>query len=67
MDLVMDDRRPLPMALLRSGVPLSLLLDLAYGPDSAYVLASEAGGQPVRTARSNASRSAAPTGPICLA
>lgn len=63
MDLVMDDRRLTPMALLRSGVPLSLLLDLAYGPDSAHVLASEQGRQPVSTARSKASRSARPTGP----
>jgi hypothetical protein len=32
---------PTPMALLRSGVPLSLLLDLAFGPDSAHVLRTE--------------------------
>jgi hypothetical protein len=35
------DRRPSPMALLRSGVPLSLLLDLAFGPDSEHVLVTE--------------------------
>jgi hypothetical protein len=29
------------MALLRSGVPLSLLLDLAYGPRSEELLATE--------------------------
>ena len=32
---------PSPMALLRSGVPLSLLLDLAFGPDSEQVLRTE--------------------------
>lgn len=67
MDLVMDDRHPMPMALLRSGVPLSLLLDLAYGPDSAHVLRSEPLRQPATTARSNAFRSAAPTGPTSFA
>ena len=36
-----EDRCPSPMALLRSGVPLSLLLDLAFGPDSEQVLRSE--------------------------
>ena len=35
------DRCPPPMALLRSGVPLSLLLDLAFGPDSEEVLRTE--------------------------
>jgi hypothetical protein len=29
------------MALLRSGVPLSLLIDLAFGPDSEQVLRTE--------------------------
>lgn len=29
------------MSLLRSGVPLSLLLDLAFGPDSEQVLRTE--------------------------
>ena len=41
MDQVTDGRCPSPMALLRAGVPLSLLLDLAFGPDSAQVLATE--------------------------
>jgi hypothetical protein len=38
---VEQDRCPLPLALLRSGVPLSLLLDLAFGPDSQHVLRTE--------------------------
>lgn len=37
----LDDGCPSPMALLRSGVPLSLLLDLAFGPDSEHVLVTE--------------------------
>lgn len=47
MQHVTDDRCPTPMALLRSGVPLSLLLDLAFGPDSVHVLVSEQSGRPV--------------------
>jgi hypothetical protein len=34
------------MALLRSGVPLSLLLDLAYGPRSEELLAAERRARP---------------------
>ncbi len=34
------------MALLRSGVPLSLLLDLAYGPRSEELLVEERPGRP---------------------
>lgn len=30
-----------PMALLENGIPLSLLLDLVLGPDSADLLAHE--------------------------
>ena len=48
-----EDRCPTPMALLRSGVPLSLLLDLAFGADSAHVLRTEPSrhrGRGVRTA-----------------
>jgi hypothetical protein len=47
MDQAKDDRCPTPMALLRSRVPLSLLLDLTYGPDSRHVLATEPAGRPV--------------------
>ena len=31
-----------PMALLESGIPLSLLLDLVLGPDSEALMADEA-------------------------
>ena len=41
MNPVEHDRCPSPMALLRSGVPLSLLLDLAFGPDSEQVLRTD--------------------------
>lgn len=30
-----------PMRLLENGIPLSLLLDLAFGPESAELLAQE--------------------------
>ncbi len=30
-----------PMALLADGIPLTLLLDLAFGPDSEHLLATE--------------------------
>jgi hypothetical protein len=46
------------MALLRSGVPLSLLLDLAFGPDSEQVLRTE----PPRS-RSHPRRPADPSRP----
>lgn len=35
-----------PMALLASGIPLSLLLDLALGPDSEALLALEEEPEP---------------------
>ncbi len=41
MNPVEQGHYPSPMALLRSGVPLSLLLDLAFGPDSEQVLETE--------------------------
>ena len=41
MSSLETDRFPTPMALLRTGVPLSLLLDLAFGPDSEHVLRTE--------------------------
>ena len=42
-----------PMALLASGVPLTLLLDLVLGPQSADLLEHESpASQPVRTAAS---------------
>lgn len=47
MEVVADDPCPMPMALLRRGVPLSLLMDLAFGPDSEHVLTTEPGGRPV--------------------
>ena len=47
MNQVTDDRCPSPMALLACGVPLSLLLDLAFGPDSEQVLITEPPGRPV--------------------
>ena len=37
---------PAPMALLSSGVPLSLLLDLVLGPDSEDLLSHERVPQP---------------------
>jgi len=37
----MDDGPARPMALLAGGVPLSLLLDLALGPDSEAKLHAE--------------------------
>lgn len=36
--------RPTPMSLLEHGVPLSLLLDLAFGPRSEELLRDERGG-----------------------
>ena len=41
MEQLEHERFPPPMTLLRSGVPLSLLLDLAFGPDSEQVLRTE--------------------------
>ena len=46
MNQVTDDRCPSPMALLGCGVPLSLLLDLAFGPDSEQVLRNDPPGRP---------------------
>ena len=39
-----------PMDLLASGIPLSLLIDLAWGPDSAELLREEAHPEPVLSA-----------------
>jgi hypothetical protein len=40
---IVDDR-PLVMRLLAAGIPLSLLVDLAFGPDSEAVALSERAG-----------------------
>lgn len=38
--------RPTPMSLLEHGVPLTLLLDLAFGPRSEELLQAERGAVP---------------------
>ena len=44
-----------PMALLASGIPLTLLLDLVCGPDSADLLVNEAATPPRTVHRATAS------------
>ncbi len=43
---VPERRTATPMALLANGVPLSLLLDLAFGPRSEELLREEVGALP---------------------
>jgi hypothetical protein len=50
-DVVRDQERLRPMALLQQGVPLSLLLDLVLGPRSEELLVEEhRGSAPLATA-----------------
>lgn len=42
--------RPTPMSLLEHGVPLTLLLDLAFGPRSEELLQAERGSVPPQRA-----------------
>ena len=48
-----DEGSPVALRLLEAGVPLSLLIDLAFGPDSEAIAVSERApaGSPARRSR----------------